>query len=405
MAGAVIGRDEELGAIEAFLDEVAQGPVALVLSGEAGIGKTILWETGVEGARGRFGRVLTCRGVEAEASLSFAGLSDLLAPVLEKAAPSLAPPRRRALEVALLLVEPSEVAPDPHAIGLAVLDVLRVLAEGAPVVVALDDVQWLDPASANALQIALRRLGEEPIGLLATVRQALGFALPFELTRLFPEERLMSLSLGPLSLGALHRLLAERLGLDLTRPELVRVQEATAGNPFFALELGRELVRSGTRPTAGQALRVPESLQELLGGRLARLPAETVDVLLQVAALARPTAEVVAAAYGDREPVLQALEEAAREGVVELDEPQTCASRIPCWPRSATSARRSGSGVRCTGRSPARSRISRSARATLRSQRTAPMALPPPIWRLPPSTRPAVARPRPPPSWRTSLPS
>src|SRR5262249_27371829 len=120
--------------------------------------------------RARFESVLTCRGVEAEASLSFAGLSELLAPVFDDVAPSLLPPRRRALEVALLLVEPGGEAPDPHAIGLAVLDVLLALSQQGSVLVALDDVQWLDPASAGVLQIAVRRLREEPVGLLATVR-------------------------------------------------------------------------------------------------------------------------------------------------------------------------------------------------------------------------------------------
>jgi DNA-binding CsgD family transcriptional regulator len=169
--------------------------------------------------------------------------------------------------------------------------------------------------------------------------------IPFELERSFPDERLVELALGPLSLGAVHRLLEERLGLELTRPELARVQEATAGNPFFALELGRELVRTGTRPSPGQALRVPESLRELLGGRLARLPAEVVDVLLQVAALARPTVELVASTYGDRERVLEALEAAVREGVVELDESRVrfphplvasiCYEQAPVWKRRA----------------------------------------------------------------------
>jgi predicted ATPase len=263
---AVIGREEELGAIRAFLHEVDHGPSSLVLSGEAGIGKTILWETGVEEGRERLERVLTCRGVETEASLSFAGLSELIAPVLEEAAPSLVPLRRRALEIALLLAEPGDRPPDAHAIGLAVLDVLRVLAERGPVVVAVDDGQWLDPASAGVLQIALRRLRDEHVGLLATLRRTPDVVTLFELDRSFPDGRLTRISLGPLSLGAVHDLLEERLGLDLTRPELARVQEATAGNPFFALELGRELVRTNTRPTPGQALRVPESLQELLGG-------------------------------------------------------------------------------------------------------------------------------------------
>jgi AAA ATPase domain len=126
MAEAVIGRDEELAAIRAFLAEVEQAPAALVLSGEPGIGKTILWEEGVEEARGSFACVLTCRGVEAEASLSFAALSELLTGRFDEVAPSLAAPRRRALEVALLLAEPADNAPDAHAIGLALLDVLRV---------------------------------------------------------------------------------------------------------------------------------------------------------------------------------------------------------------------------------------------------------------------------------------
>jgi hypothetical protein len=98
--------------------------------------------------------VLVARGTEAEASLSFAGLSELLGDVLEEVGPSLAPPRRRAIEVAFLLAEPGARPPDAHAIGLALLDILRVLGERAPLVVALDDVQWLDPSSAAVLQIA-----------------------------------------------------------------------------------------------------------------------------------------------------------------------------------------------------------------------------------------------------------
>ena len=92
-AAAVIAREEELGRIEAFVAELARGPAMLVLSGEAGIGKTILWEAGLEEAGRRAGRVLTCRGVEAEALLSFAGLSELLAPVRERRRPRC---RRRA---------------------------------------------------------------------------------------------------------------------------------------------------------------------------------------------------------------------------------------------------------------------------------------------------------------------
>ncbi len=342
---AVIGRELELGAIEKFLDRVPTGPGALVLSGEAGIGKTVLWEAGTARGSKRLDRVLTCHGIEAEAALSFAALSDLLGDVLEEAGHSLAPPRRRALEVALLLAEPGEVAPDPHAIGLAVLDVLRALAGRGTVLIALDDAQWLDPASAAVIQIALRRLREESVGVLATLRTAPELQEPFDFERVFPDGRLEQLSLGPLSLGAVHGLLRERLGLELTRGELGRVQEATAGNPFFAIELGRELIRMNKRPSVGEALPMPESLQELLGERLARLPTHTGDVLLQTAALARPTVELVTRAHGDRKLVLEALEAALREGVVELDESSIrfthpllasiCYEQAPIWKRRA----------------------------------------------------------------------
>jgi DNA-binding CsgD family transcriptional regulator len=318
-ASAVVGREEELGLIGAFLAGVEHGPAALVLSGEPGIGKTILWEAGVEQAQERFGRLLLHRSAEAEAQLAFAGLSDLLAAVFDDVAPTLAPLRRRALEVALLLAEPGDEPPDPRALGLALLDVLRALAQAGPVVIALDDVQWLDPSSAGVLQIALRRLRDEPVAVLATLRKLPGVAAAFQLERAFADERLERIWLGPLGLDALDRLLKDRLGLGLTRSELARVQETSGGNAFFALELGRELVRTGSRPVGTRALPVPESLQQLLGGRLARLPPETIEVVLNAAALARPTLELVTATHEDPERALAALDAAMREGVVELD--------------------------------------------------------------------------------------
>ena len=164
-----------------------------MLSGEPGIGKTILWETGVDEGRRLLGNALVGRGSEAEASLSFAGLSDLLAPVFDDVAASLLPPRRRALEIALLRVEPDAEPPDPHAIGLAVLDALSALAERGPVLVALDDMQWLDRASAGVIQIALRRLRKERVGLLATLRTGPELTSPFELNRSFTEGQIEQL--------------------------------------------------------------------------------------------------------------------------------------------------------------------------------------------------------------------
>jgi DNA-binding CsgD family transcriptional regulator len=316
MPAAVIGREDELGSIQAFLEQVRSGPAALVLSGEPGIGKTILWQAGVEQASGTH-RVLSYRAGEAEASLSFAALSELLGDVLEEMLPSLAIPRRRALEVALLIVEPSDEPPDPHAVALAFVDVLRTLAESGPVLVAIDDLQWLDPSSAGLLEFALRRLRTERAGLLVSTRIEPGESVAF--VRSLPDGAVQQLSLGPLSRGALYHLLKERLGLELTRPELVRLYEVTGGNPFFALEMGRELARTPARLAPGQPLPVPGNLRKLLGGRLGRLQAETRDVLLTAAALAAPTVEVLAAAHGDSGRTAVALEEAARAGVLELD--------------------------------------------------------------------------------------
>ena len=319
MDTGVIGREDELGSIGAFLERLRLGHAGLVLLGEPGIGKTILWEVAVEQARASHARVLSCRCLETEASLSFGGLSDLVGPVFEEVAHVLAPPRRHALEVALLLAEPGDQLVTSRAIGLAFQDVVRALQKLGPVVIAVDDLQWLDASSSLVVQIALHRLREEHVGFLATLREAHDIREPFEIERSFPEERLDRLSLRPLSVAALHHLLQERLGLALPRPQLVRLKEATGGNPLYALELGRELVRIGARLQPGEPLPVPAGLGTLLERRLSRLPPETRAVLLAVAALVRPTVDVVAATQTDPHRALDALEVAAREGVIEFD--------------------------------------------------------------------------------------
>ena len=234
---ALIGREEALASIEGFLVRLAREPCALVLSGEPRIGKTALWQMGAERGRDRLKHVLTHRAAEAEAGLSFAALSDLFCGVIDVVLPSLTPPRRRALEVALLLADPGDQAHDPRAIGLAVLDSLRTLCRSGPVLIAVDDLQWLDGSSAMALGFALRRLRGEGVGLLATVRRLPGDDARAYLPRLLPEGRFQELAVSPLSLGSLFLLLRGRLQVELSRPQLVRLREITGGNPFFALEL------------------------------------------------------------------------------------------------------------------------------------------------------------------------
>lgn len=130
----LVGREEELARVESFLASRVH-VTTMVLEGQAGIGKTILWEAGVAAARGSGLRVLACRPVAAEAPLPYAALGDLLAPVLEETLSVLPPPQRQALEVALLLRQPGARPPDGRTIGVSLVTVLEVLAQSSDLLV------------------------------------------------------------------------------------------------------------------------------------------------------------------------------------------------------------------------------------------------------------------------------
>jgi DNA-binding CsgD family transcriptional regulator len=281
MTPTVVARERELASVEAFLDEVRSAPGALLVEGEAGIGKSTLWLAAVERARERELRVLSSRPAEAERGLAYAGLGDLLEGVLEETLPELLPPRRRALEIATLRDEAVDDPVDRRAVAVAVRDVLQLLSERGPVVVAVDDVQWLDASSAGALEFALRRLETTPLAVLLARRVVDGAQEPgFE--HAFPAERIQILEVGPLSAGALHRLLHDRLGRAFPRQTLLRIHEQSGGNPFFALELARALAPDAD---PAQPLPLPETLDELMRARIAALPAETRQALAVVSAL------------------------------------------------------------------------------------------------------------------------
>ena len=156
MASEIVGREKELATVRAFVGDVDEGAAALVLEGEAGIGKSTLWLAALEYAREQGLRVLSSRPAEPEHGLAYAGLGDLLEHVLEDVVPALSAPRRLALETALLVDEPPAEGVDPRALGVAVRSSLELLAEERPLVVAIDDVQWLDGSSADMLAFAVR---------------------------------------------------------------------------------------------------------------------------------------------------------------------------------------------------------------------------------------------------------
>ncbi|MET0837123.1 MAG: AAA family ATPase [Thermoleophilaceae bacterium] len=310
-ATEVIGRDAELARTAAFLDALLTGPSGLLIEGEAGAGKTTLWLAGVEEARERGYRVLETRPAEADAGLPFAGLGDLVESTLDEVLDELPEPQADALRVALLLAPPGQAPPDERAVAVAVLGVLRELARTGRVLVAVDDVQWLDPPSAMVVSFAWRRLREEPVGILLAHR--LGTNAPAALVE---DDRFSSLGVGPLALGAVHRLLHSRLDLVLPRPALRRVHEASGGNPFFSLELGRALLAHGAELSPGEPLPVPDRLQELVRFRLEALPLESREVLAAAAALSQPTIGLLAAAAADGE---NALRPALDAQVIELE--------------------------------------------------------------------------------------
>jgi DNA-binding CsgD family transcriptional regulator len=313
---AIVGREHELGAVAAFLESVPGGVRALLLEGEPGIGKTRLWQAGLDAARAKGLTILAARPAGAEAQLSFVALGDLLEGVLEDALPELPPVQRRALEAALLLSDADAPAPEPRAVGLATLGVLRRLAGDGPVLVAVDDLQWADPPTVAALDFAVRRLRAEPVGLLFAIRSESCERLLPALERSLGDDRLTHVPVGPLSLGAVYHLLRGRLGLTLSRPLLRQLHETSGGNPFYALELGRALQRRGELPAPGEALPVPAGLQELVRERLAGLAPAVRDLLAAIAALSDPRVPLLEAAFPGADAALDA---AVASGVIELE--------------------------------------------------------------------------------------
>ncbi|HET7367434.1 MAG TPA: LuxR family transcriptional regulator [Gaiella sp.] len=291
---SIVGREAELELVRRFVHSDA--PVsALVLAGSPGVGKTTLWEAGVAGARERELRVLATRASDAETELAFTGLGDLLEDVALDDLPGIPAPRRQALGVALLREETTEEPPDRRAIGMALLDVLRELAARGRVIIAIDDTQWLDPASSEALVFAARRLGDEQVGFLLTRRTDGPVGVEHAL------QSVDELDLAGLSVGAVRRMLVDRLGVVPDRRVLRRIVDVTGGNPFFALEIGRTLAERGAR---GDDLPLPDDLEELLGVRVSGLARDVRKVVQGVALggiLTVEQIEQLAARDGNRE--------------------------------------------------------------------------------------------------------
>jgi DNA-binding CsgD family transcriptional regulator len=264
------GRERERARLAAFAAGVARGPTALLIRGEPGIGKTALWREGVAECRRAGYDVLVTRPAEEEMPLALVGLVDLF----------------EGDELAEDALEPDA---DQFVRGRAVLAALRRAVSQRPVVLAIDDVQWLDSASARALRYGLRRLEGEPVGVLATVRPAIAAGDPLAVATALRPGCCDELELGPLDEAAIRRVLAGTVEA-ISRPTLRRIHEASGGNPLYAIELARALAAGG-RPSGDLVL--PESLQAAIARRLDELPPELLRLLEAASALGpRPAREL-----------------------------------------------------------------------------------------------------------------
>ncbi|MFJ5231741.1 AAA family ATPase [Kitasatospora sp. NPDC088391] len=287
------GRGTERAALDRLLAGAADGRAgALVLRGEPGIGKTALLAAAAEAARGW--QVLRAAGVESEARLPYAVLSQLLGPALDRAA-GLPGPQRAALQRTLGLADGP--VGDRLLVGLAVLTLLGDLAEDAPVLVLLDDLQWADQESAEALHLAARRLGAERVALLLATR-ADG-----------PEPAgLPELRVGPLDEAAAAELL-RRAAPRLADP--AGVLAAARGNPLALVELPDGGAPGGL-PPAGR-------LRLAYHGQVSRLPRAAQRWLLLAALEETGAPEVLLRAAAECGLTTEDLRPAEEQGLLRID--------------------------------------------------------------------------------------
>lgn len=262
---------------------------AFVVAGEAGAGKSTLWRAALAAAASNGIRVLRSEPSAIEADAPFAGLADLLATELPGMTADIPPECREALEVALLLRPSGPAAPAAHAIGLAVLAALDSLILKGPVLLAVDDAQWLDAGSLEALGFALRRLAQGPLSLLVAARteapadpRTVGTPAPSRdwrglLTTIAEPSEVM---LAPLDAAQVQRLLPT----TATAAQVQLVATQSRGNPFWALELWPDIA-AAPQATSGDTV-TPSA--RLVAGRLQRsLPPPAVAALAVVAAAER----------------------------------------------------------------------------------------------------------------------
>jgi ATP/maltotriose-dependent transcriptional regulator MalT len=315
MATHVVSREVESRAVGEFLASVSTGPSAFVVEGEAGIGKTTVWLAAVDRAQELGFRVLSTRATSAESVLAYSSLAALLEGLDDDVFADLPSPQRIAIDRVLLRVSADGPVTDQRAVGAAFVSVIEQLAAQSAVLIAVDDLQWLDHPSRLIISSASRRFAGS-VGVIATVRDGPEYADAASWLELRRPDGLRRVRVGPLSLGATHTVLSDRLGRSFSRPKMRRIHEFSGGNPFYALEMGRAMDDN----TWGDGTALPSSLAELVRARLGSLTAEGRKALLAAACLATPTLELIAhATRTDAAHIVAILEESENKGIVQID--------------------------------------------------------------------------------------
>lgn len=308
--GVLVGRDRELQAMQALLDSGRRGPAALVLDGEAGIGKTTLsWAIADDAAAAGF-RVLTTSGAAAEVSLAWAALADLIGGIDADVLAGLAPLHQQVLRAIITGAEGP--GGDERLVAMGLCTALEQQSHRRPLLIVVDDAQWIDEPSRLALGFAVRRLAG-PVAVLAAFRSSEPGGRDRSWLQPRDSRLLTRLTLGPMPARDLRAVLTSRLGLRPSRAAMARIESLAGGNPLYALELGRSL---DDNPDSGTA-ELPVTLSELVRRRIGELDTTTAEAMLTVATAFDPTVEVIAAAL-DCSPgeLVATLEPMERRGVL-----------------------------------------------------------------------------------------
>ncbi|MGI5452606.1 helix-turn-helix transcriptional regulator [Streptomyces sp. CA-249302] len=290
--------------------ELTAGP-GVLLHGPTGIGRSALVTALTADVPGV---VLRCSPAEEDTRLPYGGLIDLFAQVPDGYVDALAPEPRAALRAALLHTPEPEDGRSLLAVRVALLEVLGALAAADPVLLIVDDLQWLDEPTADALAFAVRRLGRADVRMVAAERVADG-EQP-ERLRCCPPGT-VEIRVPPMEDDEVADLLRVGLGADLPPATLRAVQDTAAGNPLYATELARAALLGPPPVGAGPALRVPRRLRALLLDEARTLPSSVRHTLLVASTATRPTLTLLRAT-GLRDPLAD-LAAAERLGVATAD--------------------------------------------------------------------------------------